>query len=415
MESGPGGEGRPPFDLPDPPETGEEVAERPTPRPVPAEHRPSPRRRRHRDLPAKVRRRQAIALIVVVAAIGIGAYALFSGGGKSKPTVAQIPVSKLVGQTVVGKMGRSGADKGLLQRVRKGELGGVIVFPRSAASLRTDTAKLQKAAADGGNPPLMIAIDQEGGTVKRLPGPPTVSPAQLGKSGDADAAKEQGKSTGEYLSGLGVNVDFAPDADVTHAGTPKTLSSRTFGADAGEVSKLVVAFADGLKDGKTAATVKHFPGLGLATANTDTSAVTISTARPILEQDLAPFAAAVDAGVPLVMMSTAIYPSYGSKDPAAWSQPIIQNELRQKLSFDGVVITDDLEGAAVTSVLSPDKAAARALAAGADMVLFARGTGTSANAYKQLVKKTEAGKLQRATLEDAYQRITDLKDSFPGN
>lgn len=431
MESGTGGEGRPPFEgdepafeegspydtgeapsPPSPPETGEELAPRPQPQPVPAHRRPSPRQRRHRDLPARVRRRQAIAVVVIVLLVGIGAFALLSGGGSSEPTVAELPVTKLVGQTVVGKLGKDGPDKNMLNRVRDGQLGGVVVFPASAKRLKAQVAKLQQAAADGGNPPLMIAIDQEGKPVKRLPGPPTVSPQALGKSGDTDAAMQQGQQTAEYLSGNGVNVDLAPVADVAHAGTASTLKVRTFGSDPAEVSKMVVAFSDGLKDGGNAATVKHFPGLGLSPNNTDSAPVTIPSARPILEADEAPFAAAIDAGVPMVMMSTAKYPSLGSKDPAAWSQPIIQDDLRGRLSFDGVVITDDLEGAAVKAEAPSEQAAVRSLAAGADMVMFATGVGTSEGAYKKLVKAAGGGKLSRSVLEDAYERIIDLKDSF---
>jgi beta-N-acetylhexosaminidase len=446
MESG-GGEGRPPFGdderderplpweqdapsyeegsayetgeapaPPSPPETGDQVVPRPEAQQVPPHRRPPRRGRRHRDLPAAVRRRQAIAVIVIVLVVVVGIIALFSGGGSSSSTPSQIPLPKLVGQTVVGKLGKGGPDKNTLKRVRAGEIGGFVVFPaKNGNNLKSQVAKLQQAASDGGNPPLMIAIDQEGGPVKRLKGPPTVAPKALGESGDTDTAKQQGQQTAEFLSGFGVNVDLAPVADVSHAGTPSTIKERTFGSDPANVAKLVVAFSDGLKDGGNAATVKHFPGLGLASENTDTSAVTIPADRGILETDEAPFSAAIDAGVPLVMMSTAKYPGLGSKDPAAWSQPIIQDDLRQRLSFNGVVITDDLESAAATDVLSPEKAAVRSLAAGADMVMFATGLGTSQAAYKSLVKAAEKGTLTRTQLEDAYGRITDLKDTFSTN
>jgi beta-N-acetylhexosaminidase len=436
MESG-GGEGRPPFGEEDPPseeapvfeegsaydtgeapsppsapETGDQLVPRPQPRRTPAHRRPSPRGRRHRDLPAAVRRRQAIGVGVIVLIVVVGIIALLSGGGSSSSSPSQVPLAKLVGQTVVGKLAKNGPDKNLLKRVRAGQIGGVVVFPGSAKALKTQVDKLQQAASDGGNPPLMIAIDQEGGPVKRLPGPPTVSPTELGKSGDAAAAKDQGQKTAEYLASFGVNVDLAPDADVSHAGTPATIKTRTFGSDPAEVAKLVVAFADGLKDGGNAATVKHFPGLGLASDNTDSAPVTIPAGRPIIEADEEPFSAAVDAGVPMVMMSTAKYPGLGSKDPAAWSQPIIQDDLRGRLSFTGVVITDDLEGAAAADVLAPEKAAVRSLAAGADMVMFATRVGTSQGAYKSLLKAAEAGTISRSQLEDSYGRVTDLKDTF---
>jgi beta-N-acetylhexosaminidase len=373
------------------------------------------RRQRHRDLPAKVRRRQAIAATVIVVVLGLGIYALASavfGGGGGSSKSAQVSLQKLVGQTVVGKLPRSGPNKAMLKRVRLGKLGGVIVNPANSKSLKADTAKLQQAAAAGDNPPLLIAIDQEGGPVKRLPGPPQQSAAQLGKLGDEDVTKGEGQDTGKFLSSLGVNVDLAPVADVSHPGTAKSLSSRTFGSDPGDVAKQVVAFADGLGAGGAAATVKHFPGLGFAKTNTDFGAAKITTERGVLEGDIEPFQSAIDNGVPMVMTSTATYTAFDAKNPAAWSQAIIGDELRDKLGFDGVVITDDLEGAAVTNSLKPEQAALRSLAAGGDMVLFAKGAGTSSDAYKTLLQAANKGQLSRDTLQASYDRITALKDGF---
>lgn len=414
--------GGPPRAPSDPP-TGERpiarepgTGERPITRePTTAERRAiSQRRRRHRDLPAKVRRRQAIAAGVIAVLVLFGGYKLASavfGGDDDK---AETPASfeKLVGQTVIGKLPASGPDKSILQRVRKGQVGGFIVDPPSAPQLKRDTAKLQAAAADGGNPPLLIAIDQEGGPVKRLKGPPDVGAARLGKDGETDAAKEQGKATGEFLSELGVNVDFAPVADVAHAQAAKTLRSRTFGEDPGAVADMVVAFSEGLEDGGVEPTVKHFPGLGFAETNTDFGASRITQPRGTIERDLEPFKAAIDAGVKLVMTSTAIYTDLDDQNPAAWSEPILADDLRGRLGFDGVIVTDDLESAAVGKLGSPQKAAERVLAAGGDMVLFAKGAGTSAGAYRSLVKAAKQGRLSRGVLESANERILELKDGF---
>jgi hypothetical protein len=146
--------------------------------------RPPPgRRTRRRDLPARVRRRQdfmiggaaLVAFIALIVAISSG-----GGGGGEQP----VPLKRLVGQTIVAKLGKKGADQDLLKRVRKGRVGGVIAFPRNAQSMRSDIQEVQAAAKQGDNPPLLVMIDQEGGDVKRLPeGPPDVSPQQLGAGG----------------------------------------------------------------------------------------------------------------------------------------------------------------------------------------------------------------------------------------
>ncbi len=376
--------------------------------------RPPPgRRERRRDLPARVRRRQDFmvggAVLIVIVLIIV----LISGGGGSseKP----IPLKRLVGQTIVAKLSSKGPDQDLTKRVRKGQVGGVIAFETDAQQLKADVQQLQQAASAGGNPPLLVMVDQEGGDVKRLKnGPPTVSPADLGKSGDQGQARDQGQQTGAFLRGLGVNVDLAPVLDVAHQNTADTIRSRTFGSNPDTVATVGVAFAQGLQDGGAVATAKHFPGLGYATVNTDDNAVTIAATSGELQNDLTPFKAAVEAGVGMVMVSTASYPTLGAKKPAALSPTIVKNLLRGQLGFDGVVITDDLEGQAVSGTLPPALAGIGALRAGDDLLLYAKSAKTSATAFGQLVKEVKSGQLDRSVVQSAYDRITDLKDSPTG-
>ena len=377
--------------------------------------RPPPgRRARRRDLPARVRRRQdfivgGIALLVLIGLV----VAISSGGGGSSEQA--VPLKRLVGQTIVAKLGAKGPDQALLKRVRKGQVGGVIVFPNDPAKLKADVQQLQSAASAGNNPGLLVMIDQEGGSVKRLKqGPPDISPADLGKSGDENQSKDQGQKTGSYLKGLGVNVDLAPVLDVSKPQTADSIKSRTFGSDPAVVSKVGVAFAQGVQDGGAVATAKHFPGLGRATVNTDDRPTSIAATSDELQADLEPFKAAIAADVKMVMVSTASYPTLGAKKPAAFSPTIVKNMLRGQFGFDGVVITDDLEGGAVTSSLPPVVAATSALKAGDDMLLYAKNANASQKAFGALVREVKSGQLDRAVVQSAYNRITDLKDSPTG-
>jgi beta-N-acetylhexosaminidase len=374
--------------------------------------RPPPgRRERRRDLPARVRRRQDFGIGAAAIAAIVVLIILISGGGgeKSQP---QIGLKKLVGQTLVAKV-KGTPTPDIVTRVRKGELGGVIMFPKDAPSLHTAAVQLQKAAVAGHNPPLLVMIDQEGGSVKRLKdGPPDVSPQDLGKSGDEGQAKDQGQKTGTYLKGLGVNVDLAPVLDISQPQTPATIKSRTFGSDPAVVAKVGVAFAQGLQDGGTAATAKHFPGLGRATVSTDQRPASVAATTDQLQTDIAPFKAAVDAGVDLVMVSTASYPTLGSKNQAAFSPAIVKGLLRDKLGFDGVVITDDLDAPSVTQTTSPGSAASSALNAGDDLLLFAKIAGSSDKAFASLITDVKRGRLNRAVLQNAYDRIKSLKDAL---
>jgi beta-N-acetylhexosaminidase len=376
--------------------------------------RPPPgRRTRRRDLPARVRRRQdfmiggavLIAIILIIVLVSGG------GGSSAKP----VPLKRLVGQTIVAKLAAKGPDQDLLKRVRNGQVGGVIAFESDPQKLKADVQQLQAAASAGDNPPLLVMVDQEGGNVKRIKsGPPTISPADLGKSGDEGQSKDQGQQTGSFLKGLGVNVDLAPVLDVSQSNTADTIKSRTFGSNPDTVATVGVAFAQGLQDGGTVATPKHFPGLGRATVNTDSNAVAIAATSDQLQNDLKPFKAAIAAGVGMVMVSTASYPTLGAKKPAALSPTIVKGLLRGQLGFGGVVITDDLEGQAIAGTLPPAVAGAAALKAGDDLLLYATSTKTSATAFGQLVKEVKSGQVDRSIVQSAYNRITDLKNSPTG-
>jgi beta-N-acetylhexosaminidase len=376
--------------------------------------RPPPgRRARRRDLPARVRRRQdaivgVIGLIVLIALIV--AVTSGGGGGNNQPAIG---VKRLVGQTIVAKLGKKGADQDLLTRIRQGRIGGLIAFPRNATTLTADIREAQAAANQGDNPPLLVMIDQEGGDVKRLPeGPPDVSPQQLGAAGDEGESKDQGQKTGQYLKGLGVNVDLAPVLDVSQPSTARTIASRTFGNDPDVVSSVGVAFAQGLQDGGVVSSPKHFPGLGRATASTDERPVSVAATSDQMQSDLAPFKAAVDGGVDMIMVSTASYPTaLNSKDPAALSPNIVNGLLRDQYGFDGVVITDDLDAPSLDG--SAGAIAAQALRAGDDLLLYATNVGSSDTAFESLVGDVKQGQLNRSLVEGAYERITSLKENLP--
>jgi beta-N-acetylhexosaminidase len=316
----------------------------------------------------------------------------------------------MIGQTLMGSMAGTTPSAELLARIRAGRLGGVILFGdniTTTSALAALVAKLQAAAKAGGNPPLLIATDQEGGEVKRFEaGPPALSAERMSAADSAAEVRAQGRATGAYLHALGVDVDLAPVLDVGDAGT-SFLGSRIFSSDPARTAALGTAFAQGLQSAQVAATAKHFPGLGTAPGNTDLHAVVVPTGRAELTRRLASFASAIRGGVKLVMVSSAVYPALDPhRLPAALSPAIVGGLLRTSLGFGGVVITDAMEGPAIGAY--PD-AAARALGAGVDVLLYAGSEGDSAQAYSALVQAVRSHRLSRATIADAYTRILALK------
>ncbi|HXR61089.1 MAG TPA: glycoside hydrolase family 3 N-terminal domain-containing protein, partial [Solirubrobacterales bacterium] len=243
--------------------------------------------------------------------------------------------------------------------------------------------------------------------VKRLSGAPGASAAQMGSRGGAFSARE-GRRTAANLRDVGVNVDLAPVLDVGRPGGVIAATERSFGTSAARVAATAIPFAEGLEAGGVVATGKHFPGFGAARENTDFSVERIDLSkRELRAVDEKPYAAFVAAGGEMVMLSTAIYPAF-STDPAAFARPIATGELRDRLGFEGVTITDALETPAVDAFGDSGKAAVAGARAGADLLLFAR-LGPAEKAYRALLGKLKAGALKRVEFETAVERVLDLR------
>jgi beta-N-acetylhexosaminidase len=202
-----------------------------------------------------------------------------------------------------------------------------------------------------------------------------------------------------------VAIDLAPVAD-TITSAASFLGTRSFGRDPATVAPLVGAFVGGLQAGGVAATAKHFPGLGSATASTDDRPVRIGRSAAFLTARLAPFRAAVAAGVRLVMVSSASYPALDPTGvPALFSHPIVTDLLRGTLGFDGVVVTDALDTPALRRL--PD-VPGRAIAAGVDLLLYSH-EGPAELGYAQLLRDEKARPALGAQVAAAAQRLAALK------
>jgi beta-N-acetylhexosaminidase len=186
------------------------------------------------------------------------------------------------------------------------------------------------------------------------------------------------------------------------------LERRTFASDASRVAGAATAFAQGLASARVAAAVKHFPGIGRATRNTDRTAVALpATLADLTRTDLLPFRRAIASGAPLVMISNASYPALDAK-PAPWS-PRIQALLRKTLGFRGVTITDSLDGAAASRGRTLDGVASLAAQAGIDLLLITGSEAASDGAYESVVRAAERGKVPLVGLRRSYVRIMALK------
>jgi beta-N-acetylhexosaminidase len=365
----------------------------------------------------------ALATIAGIAAL-IGAIV---GGGSGAPvgstgTASELPAqctgssSDAIRDMVEAKLvvrWEGSRDQGLLRRARAGQLGGVILFPDISAvveDIESEIELLQRAATSAGGPPLVVAIDQEGGPVKRfVEEAPARSPYELGQSGTPADATLEGRATGNFLRQLGANVDLAPVLDVPSS-PDSVISFRAFGVDAPTVERLGLAFARGLELEGVVATAKHFPGLGRSVLNTDLSPSAINAPRSELEEDLAPFEAAIRQDIGMVMVGVATYAAYGGGEPAALSPAVIQGLLRDQLGYEGVVITDDLGAGGVSAEYGTTEAAVAAAAAGADLLLFAQ--EPDPQVVPGLVRAAQRGRIDLASLRESCARIVGLRETL---
>jgi beta-N-acetylhexosaminidase len=365
--------------------------------------------------------RSSVAVLLAIALTGsLGASTSASAGivpSVGEPALASLTaptLAQLVGQKLVVRMSGTTPTADLLGRIKRGEIGGVILFGSNVntrSQLIALTGKLRAAAALGGQPKFLVAVDQEGGVVKRIPwAPPTMSARQMGANGLSSTAQSQGAATATALRGLGINVNFAPVADVpASTASFMYLAGRTFSFSATKTARLANAFATGLRSGRVAATMKHFPGIGYATRNTDSYVVTIRATRTQLAPGLLPYRTAIANHIPLIMLSNATYPAYDSHYAAGWSPAIVRTLLRTTLGFTGVTITDSLTGTAAARGLSQGLLADRAAKAGTDMLLLTGSETSSKSVFNSLLASARAGSISATTLRASYNRILALK------
>jgi beta-N-acetylhexosaminidase len=334
------------------------------------------------------------------------------------PTPTPPPtLEQLVGQKLVVRMDGNEPSKSLLARAKAGEIGGVVLFRfqvKGEGQIRAAIKSLQAAAEAGGQPPLLVAIDQEGGGIRAFPwAQPVMSASRMGRIKDLEDVKSLGAAAGLALAKLGVNVDLAPVADVP-GDKPSFMRDtlRTFSSDPEKVGRVASAFAEGLASQHVAATVKHFPGLGRVARNTDRYVETVRATRSALDRDLAPFSAAIEAGVPLVMLSNATYTALDPDNAAGWSRAIATDLLRGELGYTGVTITDSLNGTAASRDVSARSLAALAARAGVDLVMLTGDEASTKRAHALLMQRATSGWLDRADLEASYARILALKASL---
>ncbi len=286
-----------------------------------------------------------------------------------------------------------------------------IVWEQQLCDLLSDS---QEMAAEYNNGiGLFQAVDEEGGSVTRVQKmlwkTPVENMSYYGKLNDYNTTYEAGRTIGTYLNACGFNVNFAPVADVNISETNE-LGSRIFSSDPLVVSDMCTAIIKGLKSQKVASTLKHFPGLGAGTGNTHYETVEID--RSLEELEIAEFPAfkgGIDAGADFVMVGHQIVKAAGDKLPADLSSVVVTDWLREKLGFEGIVITDSQAMGAIANNYTSGEAAIKSIEAGVDIILMPNDLRAAVDDVEAAVK---SGKLSEERIDESVIRILEKKNEM---
>lgn len=299
-----------------------------------------------------------------------------SADGGAARVVARMSVSERAGQILM-TAGTVSELPGLAAAVRRYHVAGVMVRGRDDSGTATVAKALAfvRAAAPSG-PPLLTATDQEGGTVQVLTGPgfSAIPSAVQQGLGSTAATRTDAERWGRQLAQADVSLDLAPVADVPcaamlHDNPPVADLRRQFSSDPTVAGRHVAAFVRGMTAAGVDTTIKHFPGLGCVRGNTDTEAHVVDSVTTLDSARLKAFAAGIDAGASFVMLSSAEYSRIDPGTPALFSSRIVHDLLRTRLGFRGVVMSDDLGGAAAVRSWTPARRAVKFVRAGGDLLL----------------------------------------------
>ncbi|MCI3920153.1 glycoside hydrolase family 3 protein [Paenibacillus sp. TRM 82003] len=295
-------------------------------------------------------------------------------------------------------------------------VGGIVYFRRNLVSPEQTarmTAALQASAAKVGAPPLLVSIDQEGGMVARLDRGVALPPGNmaLGATGDPAAAREAARVTAAELTSLGINMNFAPCLDVNNNLANPVIGVRSFGADAERVAAFGVEAVRGYAEGGVIAVAKHFPGHGDTAVDSHRDLPVVPHGKARLSRiELAPFRAAVAAGVPCLMTAHVVFPAVEPSGlPATLSPAVLTGLLREELGYDGVIVTDCLEMKAIADRYGIARGAVMAIKGGADLVLISHTYAAQKEALAALARAVEDGDIPMRRIDDAVERILRLK------
>ncbi len=335
--------------------------------------------------------------------------------------IARMTAEQKIGQLMMIGILESQMTPNLQKRIQNIKPGFLILFrkniitPLQTASLiyNVQTQSLKTSSMQ-----MLVAVDQEGGDVVRIPTKPSLPTAMaLGRSFDLESTFNIGKYVGEVLSVLGIHMNLAPVLDLSDPEKISFIQTRSFGNNPIDVAKISNEFARGVQSSGVVSTAKHFPGLGHMKEDSHKSVVHNNvTKQEFFSKYIKPYEElSKEKSISAVMMTHLVYPELDpSLKPATFSAPII-NILKNNIKFSGLIMTDDVEMAGAKFYKTPEERAVQAFLAGNDVLMVAWNKFSQRKAYAGLLKAYKSGEISQERLNSSLKKILSLKLSMSLN
>jgi len=334
--------------------------------------------------------------------------------------IDDLPIERRVGQLLVVGFEGTRVSRGLRQLLVDRGFGGVTLFARNVKGLSQVVDLCEAIAHLPAAIPPIVSVDQEGGPVMRLRVPPfTTWPAAgdlarcVARTGDLRIARRLGRAMGREMAAVGIHWDFAPVLDVNSNPRNPVIGVRSYGSRPAAAARVALEVERGLRSAGILTTGKHFPGHGDTTEDSHFVLPMVKhDARRLARVELAPFRAAVRAGIPGLMTAHVLYPAWDRRVAASFSPSILQGILRRRLGFRGIIVSDDLSMAGARRGQTIEEAALRALLAGADVLLMCHDPQAQRRVHRFLTDRVKRGDLPLDRVNEALRRVLAAKRRY---
>lgn len=297
------------------------------------------------------------------------------------------------------------------------KVGGLILFDRNIESKGQIIGLVEEIKGSNAEEdiPLFLCIDEEGGSISRLPKEyrRLPDPFQIGETNDVDIAFQFGQLLGNRVKGLGLNLNFAPVLDIHSNPDNPVIGKRAYGTNPERVSDIGLEVAKGIRNSSIIPAVKHFPGHGDTSTDSHLELPIIDKSLEELRNfELIPFKDAIENNIEMIMMAHILLPSLDKDYPATLSKKIVHDLLRDEMGYEGVIVSDDMTMGAIVNNFTLEDACIDFLKAGGDILLVCHGEDNPRIVFDKIIDAVEIGELSMEEIDEKVYRILELKDRY---